>query len=34
MYFIEQNLFSNQSTISDHVRRGKRRGVARKAAEL
>jgi hypothetical protein len=22
VYFIEQNLFSNQSTISDHVRRG------------
>ena len=32
MYFMVRSLLSNQSTISDHVGRGKRWGVARKAS--
>ena len=32
MYFIASSLFGDESTISDHVGRGKRRGIASKAS--
>jgi len=32
MYFMVSSLFGDESTISDHVGRGKRWGVARKAS--
>ena len=34
MYIMVSSLFGDESTISDHVRRGKRWGVARRVARL